>query len=76
MHGALTVLLQHILEPEPCSELYGDFHHAVGVNYYPPRGDNKESWDNIDLTGWLNSILAAPSSLTWRFSLILCTPLR
>lgn len=66
-------VLEHILEPELYPELYGDFHHAVRINYYPPRGDNKESWDNIDLTGWLNysmqikvnflcrdSILAAP----------------
>lgn len=66
-------VLEHILEPELYPELYGDFHHAIRINYYPPRGDNKESWDNIDLTGWLNysmqikvnflcrdSILAAP----------------
>jgi len=66
-------VLDHILEPELYPELYGNFHHTVRINYYPPRGDNKESWDNIDLTGWLNypmqikvnflcrdSILAAP----------------
>jgi myo-inositol-1-phosphate synthase len=66
-------VLEHILEPELYPELYGNFHHAVRINYYPPRGDNKESWDSIDLTGWLNypmqikvnflcrdSILAAP----------------
>jgi myo-inositol-1-phosphate synthase len=66
-------VLEHIVEPELYPELYGDFHHAVRINYYPPRGDNKESWDSIDLTGWLNypmqikinflcrdSILAAP----------------
>ena len=65
--------LKQILEPELYPELYGDFHHMVRINYYPPRGDNKESWDNIDITGWLNypmqikvnflcrdSILAAP----------------
>jgi myo-inositol-1-phosphate synthase len=68
----LSVLAQ-ILQPELYPELYGDFHHMVRINYYPPRGDNKESWDNIDITGWLNysmqikvdflcrdSILAAP----------------
>jgi myo-inositol-1-phosphate synthase len=71
--SAKLSVLEHILEPELYPELYGDFHHAVRVDYYPPRGDNKESWDNIDLTGWLNypmqikvnflcrdSILAAP----------------
>ena len=54
-------------------ELYGDFYHKVRINYYPPRGDNKEGWDNIDIFGWLgypmqikvdflcrDSILAAP----------------
>jgi len=68
----LSVLAQ-ILQPELYPELYGDFHHTVRINYYPPRGDNKESWDNIDITGWLDypmqikvnflardSILAAP----------------
>lgn len=66
-------VLDHIVEPELYPELYGNFHHTVRINYYPPRGDDKESWDNIDLTGWLNypmqmkvnflcrdSILAAP----------------
>ncbi len=65
--------LQQILEPELYPELYHDLHHMVRINYYPPRGDNKESWDSIDITGWLNypmqikvnflcrdSILAAP----------------
>jgi myo-inositol-1-phosphate synthase len=68
----LAVLTQ-ILQPELYPELYGDFDHMVRINYYPPRGDNKEGWDNIDITGWLNypmqikvnflgrdSILAAP----------------
>jgi myo-inositol-1-phosphate synthase len=65
--------LEHMLSPELYPELYGDMHHTVRISYYPPRGDNKESWDNIDITGWLNypmqikvnfscrdSILAAP----------------
>jgi myo-inositol-1-phosphate synthase len=65
--------LEQILQPELYPELYRDFHHMVRINYYPPCGDNKESWDNIDITGWLNykmqikvnflcrdSILAAP----------------
>src|SRR5205814_2140686 len=65
--------LHTILQPEMYPTLYKDFHHAVRINYYPPRGDNKESWDNIDIFGWLgypmqikvnflcrDSILAAP----------------
>jgi myo-inositol-1-phosphate synthase len=66
-------VLEHILEPHLHPELYGNLHHKVRINYYPPRGDNKESWDNIDIFGWLDykmqikinflckdSILAAP----------------
>jgi myo-inositol-1-phosphate synthase len=66
-------VLEHILQPNLYPELYGDFHHKVRINYYPPRGDNKEGWDNIDIFGWLgypmqikvnflcrDSILAAP----------------
>lgn len=66
-------VLNQILEPDTYPSLYGKVHHQVTVNYYPPRGDNKESWDNIDLFGWLgypmqikvnflarDSILAAP----------------
>ena len=66
-------VLEHILQPELYPELYGDIYHKVRINYYPPRGDNKEGWDNIDLFGWLgypmqikvdflcrDSILAAP----------------
>ena len=66
-------VLEQILEPELYPELYKDFYHKVRINYYPPRGDNKEGWDNIDIKGWLNypmqikvdflcrdSILAAP----------------
>ncbi|MFC6019923.1 inositol-3-phosphate synthase [Plantactinospora solaniradicis] len=66
-------VLEHILQPGRYPELYGDFHHKVRINYYPPRGDNKEGWDNIDIFGWLgypmqikvnflcrDSILAAP----------------
>ncbi|MGH9467683.1 MAG: inositol-3-phosphate synthase [Terriglobales bacterium] len=65
--------LNHILQPEAYPELYGKLSHQVKINYYPPRGDNKESWDNIDIIGWLgypmqikinflcrDSILAAP----------------
>ena len=66
-------VLEHILQPELYPDLYGHFTHKVRINYYPPRGDNKEGWDNIDIFGWLNypmqikvdflcrdSILAAP----------------
>src|ERR1043166_1799792 len=65
--------LEHILQPHLYPDLYGNFHHVVRINYYRPRGDNKEGWDNIDIFGWLgypmqikidflcrDSILAAP----------------
>jgi myo-inositol-1-phosphate synthase len=66
-------VLDYILQPDLYPELYGDISHVVRINYYPPRGDNKEGWDNIDIFGWLgypmqikidflcrDSILAAP----------------
>ena len=66
-------VLEDILQPDSNPELYGDLYHKVRINYYPPHGDNKESWDNIDIFGWLgysmqikinflcrDSILAAP----------------
>src|SRR6185437_7437969 len=66
-------VLEHILQPKLYPKLYGNIHHKVRINYYPPRGDNKEGWDNIDIFGWLgypmqikvdflcrDSILAAP----------------
>jgi len=66
-------VLEHILQPDLYPALYGDFYHKVRINYYPPRKDNKEGWDNIDIVGWLgypmqikvnflcrDSILAAP----------------
>jgi myo-inositol-1-phosphate synthase len=66
-------VLEHILQPEMYPDLYGDMYHKVRINYYPPRGDNKEGWDNIDIFGWMgypmqikvdflcrDSILAAP----------------
>ena len=65
--------LDYILQPDLYSDLYSDYYHKVRINYYPPRGDNKEGWDNIDIFGWLgypmqikidflcrDSILAAP----------------
>ena len=69
-------LLEMILQPELYPDLYKDIYHKVRINYYPPRGDNKEGWDNIDIFGWLgypmqlkvdflcrDSILAAPIAL-------------
>jgi myo-inositol-1-phosphate synthase len=69
-------VLDQILQPELYPQLYKDFYHKVRINYYPPRGDNKEGWDNIDIFGWLgypmqikvdflcrDSILAAPIAL-------------
>jgi len=69
-------VLQQILQPELYPTLYKDLYHAVRINYYPPRGDAKEGWDNIDIFGWLgypmqikidflcrDSILAAPVAL-------------
>jgi myo-inositol-1-phosphate synthase len=66
-------VLEYILQPKLYPKLYGHIHHKVRINYYPPRGDNKEGWDNIDIFGWLgypmqikvdflcrDSILAAP----------------
>ncbi len=66
-------VLEQILQPDLYPELYKDLYHAVRINYYPPRGDSKEGWDNIDIFGWLgypmqikidflcrDSILAAP----------------
>ena len=69
-------VLEDILQPDKNPDLYGDAYHKVRINYYPPRGDAKEGWDNIDIFGWLNypmqikvdflcrdSILAAPLAL-------------
>ncbi|AYL94624.1 inositol-3-phosphate synthase [Mucilaginibacter celer] len=69
-------VLEDIFKPEDNKELYGNIYHKIRINYYPPHGDNKESWDNIDIFGWLgykmqikinflcrDSILAAPIAL-------------
>ncbi|MBI3288646.1 MAG: inositol-3-phosphate synthase, partial [Elusimicrobia bacterium] len=66
-------VLDQILQPNFYPDLYTNFCHQVRINYYPPRGDNKEGWDNVDIFGWLgypmqikinflcrDSILAAP----------------
>ena len=46
--------LETILDGEEFPDLYEDYYHKVRINYYPPRGDAKESWDNIDIFGWMN----------------------
>jgi len=69
-------VLEDIFKPEDNPDLYGDIYHKIRINYYPPHGDSKESWDNIDIFGWLgykmqikinflcrDSILAAPVAL-------------
>jgi myo-inositol-1-phosphate synthase len=69
-------VLEYIIQPDLYPELYKGYFHKVRINYYPPRGDNKESWDNLDIFGWLgypmqikvnflcrDSILAAPMAL-------------
>jgi myo-inositol-1-phosphate synthase len=66
-------VLEYILQPDVYPDLYSKYTHMVRINYYPPRGDNKEGWDNIDIFGWMgypmqikvdflcrDSILAAP----------------
>src|ERR1041384_1865984 len=71
--GTKLGVIAHILQPKLYPELYDNISHVVRINYYPPRGDNKEGWDNIDIFGWLgypmqikvnflcrDSILAAP----------------
>jgi myo-inositol-1-phosphate synthase len=68
--------LEHIFQPELYPDLYKNIYHKIRINYYPPRGDDKEAWDNIDIFGWLgypmqlkvnflcrDSILAAPIAL-------------
>ena len=55
-------VLDYILQPDLYPTLYSDLHHVVRINYYPPRGDNKEGWDNIDLVGWLDYPTAAQDS--------------
>jgi myo-inositol-1-phosphate synthase len=69
-------VIEHILQPAQHPELYGNIYHKVRIEYYPPRGDAKEGWDNIDIFGWMgypmqikidflcrDSILAAPIAL-------------
>ncbi|HEY5475377.1 MAG TPA: inositol-3-phosphate synthase [Tepidiformaceae bacterium] len=78
-------VLEHILQPDLYPELYADLYHKVCINYYPPRRDNKEGWDNVDIFGWLgypmqikidflcrDSILAAPIVLDLALFIDLC----
>ena len=82
-------VLDHILQPKLYPDLYGNIHHVVRINYYPPRGDNKEGWDNIDIFGWMgypmqikvdflcrDSILAAPIVLDLALFFDLAAPRR
>ena len=82
-------VLDTILQPEVYPELYGNIDHVVRINYYPPRGDNKEGWDNIDIFGWMgypmqikvdflcrDSILAAPIVLDLALFIDLAAPRR
>jgi myo-inositol-1-phosphate synthase len=55
-------VLDYILQPKLYPALYGDLYHKVRINYYPPRGDNKEGWDNVDIFGWLGYPM---QSSTW-----------
>ncbi|MGH8958882.1 MAG: inositol-3-phosphate synthase [Acidimicrobiia bacterium] len=79
-------VLETILQPEVYPDLYADLYHVVRINYYPPRGDDKEGWDNIDIVGWMgypmqikidflckDSILAAPIVLDLALFLDLAT---
>lgn len=76
-------VIDNIFEPEKYPDLYGDVYHKVRINYYPPRKDNKEAWDNIDIFGWMGypmesrltscavtPFLLLPSRSTWLFSVI------
>ncbi|GIS85210.1 MAG: hypothetical protein CM1200mP16_15100 [Nitrospina sp.] len=71
--GSKGFVLDSIFQDDLYPELYGDYYHKIRIEYYPPRGDAKEGWDNIDIQGWLgqkmqlkvnflcrDSILAAP----------------
>ncbi len=79
-------VLDYILQPDVYPDLYEDYYHKVRINYYPPRGDDKEGWDNIDIFGWMgypmqikidflckDSILAAPIVLDLALFLDLAT---
>src|ERR1700722_19636205 len=67
-------VLHTILQPDVYPQLYKDFSHVVRINYYPPRGDNKEGWDNIEIVGWMGSPMQIKVNFLCRDS-ILAAPL-
>lgn len=67
-------VIDNILEPEKYPELYGNVYHKVRINYYPPRKDNKEAWDNIDIFGWMGYPMEIKVNFLCRDS-ILATPI-
>ncbi len=69
-----TTVLDYIFQRDIYPELYGDYYHKVRINYYPPRGDSKESWDNIDIFGWMEMPMAIKVNFLCRDS-ILAAPL-
>src|SRR2546426_1200638 len=63
-------VLDYILQPQLYPDLYADLCHVVRINYYPPRGDNKEGWDNIDLVGWLGYPMQLKINFLCRYSIL------
>src|SRR5258708_17154665 len=63
-------VLEHILQPQLYPELYKDFYHAVRINYYPPRGDSKEGWANIDIFGWMCYPMQLTIDFLCRYSIL------
>ena len=63
-------VLDYILQPDLYPQLYSNICHVVRINYYPPRGDNKEGWDNIDLVGWLGSPMQLKINFLCRDSIL------
>src|SRR6202008_397649 len=63
-------VLEDILKPEDNPELYGDLYHKIRIDYYPPHGDNKESWDNIDIFGWLGYSMQIKINFLCRCSIL------
>jgi myo-inositol-1-phosphate synthase len=63
-------VLHNILQPEMYPQLYEGFSHVVRINYYPPRGDNKEGWDNIDIFGWMGSPMQIKVNFLCRDSIL------
>ena len=66
-------VIDNILEPEKYPELYGNVYHKVRINYYPPRKDNKEAWDNIDIFGWMGYPMEIKVNFLCRDSILAAT---